>query len=109
MIIAKLLSVRLRPRSDHELTAHVYGTAQNWINTWTPDNNFKTLVAANKEEAVSKFQKLLSQQLTPSWVGCGPEYFVFTLAISAVDEDGFFWPGGGGSTCENHPIPAKES
>ena len=93
MVIAQIKGIKLTGAAADTLSFSAYKRIQEWLTSFTAENNFKSIVAESVEDADNKLQQILRAELVPYWaqaIGVTPYHFCFNFGYADVN-DGKFW------------------
>lgn len=93
MHMAAISEVKLRPSAADALTHTTYQRTNDWLKQWTPENNFKAVVAGSFTEALDVLRVDLKATMIPNFLassGVKPEHFEFRVIEQEI-RDGRFW------------------
>ncbi len=93
MHIAQIAEVKLKGSAADKIPHSAYIETVAWLKQWTPQANFKAVIASDLDSAISVLRADLQKTLLPSFLRCRgvlPEHFTFQVCHQAA-EDGRFW------------------
>jgi hypothetical protein len=99
--IARIAVVRLRSVAGQRISHHTYERIQAWLKQWTPEGNFKGVIAESRTACADI---LRHEDVVPHWLkaaGVKASDFEFELNGTEV-EDGRFWSSFQMRWCATH-------
>ena len=90
--MAHIVEVRLSTKAADVLTANAHRRASDWLTHWTPEQNFKGVVAESLEAALGVLQHDFVMPCFMLSIGLKPEHLEFQLSRQELDADGRYWP-----------------
>lgn len=93
MHIAQVVNVSLVGSASGQLSYDAYNATKQWLTQWTPQANFKAVIASDLVECIRVIADDLRTTLVPHYLaryGVKPEHFKFNVSEQSV-VDGRFW------------------